>query len=1099
MDSQSRERRYIANPNFLGPSSTPSSSSGNLLGPSTQQSNPQIGPPDPFHRSGRDPLRPSSHADNRDNGLHQPPYWQSSSSAAPQRQQDFQHRDILQPGPPPPQSPFSRHPPFGREQPRRASVGGETSSDPRSDPTGSTPMFYNRHMPPPASSPQHSPPHSLAYPISRGPLRSPPHHSASRDASSGPTMYRSANMSISSLVGADSPAATRPPAWSPPSTSHGRPPSHHSHLPLSPQKPPTYGPITNDARSPTSQPQYGPFNTPHPNGTTFKNHDGSAESTKHLSSPGFAGYYDSARLPRPPSQQESESHSRPRRDTAHKSDLDSINGRERPADLQQHNVIERSYHLSRATNPRERAFSDLSRPSYGPYETPVQSAMPAPMNRPRSPLRREDRDDGPLQYGRWSPRHATDIRDADRPIASREGPQLPPDQLEGPIYGPFLPHQDPRQYGTNMPIYGPHPRSGPPLVDRNDYPDSIINIGNEKSTRPMLDERLRRSLEDSQMAHRSVLGANQEARRRIERSSPLPQAVQGASGQPVGSGRDPTIKSEFGRMFSGLGSGVGSTPVPMPPASNSSPTPNRGIHSIDSDRRASLMDGFPERQSRSPGAERLKRAFEADGRLDPVDGVEGRMTPSFGRNKRSKHAHTTPHHHHHSLGHHHHHRLPKADEDTSAPLLGRRIGGTPLSTIKFSNNLSNGPATPGIVRGHHHHIPPHHHHHHRNAAPATPTTPLPTLRQASTIIRTSPLVDSVAHIPRKHLGSNLYAPQIGPPPASTASFSKFQFASKPEPLPVLEGKDNCTFTIRVPRELLSDKSREQTMSERQIWGTDVYTDDSDVLAAAIHSGWILGAWADDVDLADLQLSDQQQAQDPVNGDGLDDKSEKKDPCATISKPPALPSPPPPNRDAHITILILPPLENYSACTWHGMRSRAWGDNHDASTSVVSSPLTSSQIDTLLANPTWSVNDLLPQSDSTPSAETSITPSKLHHLLRISALPPPSSPAEEKKMLEQLQQQLHFVRQIQSVDVEGVEPMVRVRDETNQADGERTLDLEAMREELEKERWVGRWVRRLKKPEVPKEKRESEDWDVLGQAPRRVGGYFVVEGGSSSSE
>ncbi|KAL9093434.1 MAG: hypothetical protein Q9159_000288 [Coniocarpon cinnabarinum] len=876
MDSQSRERRYIANPNFLGPSSTPSSSSGNLLGPSTQQSNPQIGPPDPFHRSGRDPLRPSSHADNRDNGLHQPPYWQSSSSAAPQRQQDFQHRDILQPGPPPPQSPFSRHPRFGREQPRRASVGGETSSDPRSDPTGSTPMFYNRHMPPPASSPQHSPPHSLAYPISRGPLRSPPHHSASRDASSGPTMYRSANMSISSLVGADSPAATRPPAWSPPSTSHGRPPSHHSHLPLSPQKPPTYGPITNDARSPTSQPQYGPFNTPHPNGTTFKNHDGSAESTKHLSSPGFAGYYDSARLPRPPSQQESESHSRPRRDTAHKSDLDSINGRERPADLQQHNVIERSYHLSRATNPRERAFSDLSRPSYGPYETPVQSAMPVPMNRPRSPLRREDRDDGPLQYGRWSPRHATDIRDADRPIASREGPQLPPDQLEGPIYGPFLPHQDPRQYGTNMPIYGPHPRSGPPLVDRNDYPDSIINIGNEKSTRPMLDERLRRSLEDSQMAHRSVLGANQEARRRIERSSPLPQAVQGASGQPVGSGRDPTIKSEFGRMFSGLGS-----------------------------------------------------------------------------------------------------------------------------------------------------------------------------------------------------GSNLYAPQIGPPPASTASFSKFQFASKPEPLPVLEGKDNCTFTIRVPRELLSDKSREQIMSERQIWGTDVYTDDSDVLAAAIHSGWILGAWADDVDLADLQLSDQQQAQDPVNGDGLDDKSEKKDPCATISKPPALP-------------LYLCQIRLYSA-------SRV------ASTSVVSSPLTSSQIDTLLANPTWSVNDLLPQSDSTPSAETSITPSKLHHLLRISALPPPSSPAEEKKMLEQLQQQLHFVRQIQSVDVEGVEPMVRVRDETNQADGERTLDLEAMREELEKERWVGRWVRRLKKPEVPKEKRESEDWDVLGQAPRRVGGYFVVEGGSSSSE
>ena len=43
------------------------------------------------------------------------------------------------------------------------------------------------------------------------------------------------------------------------------------------------------------------------------------------------------------------------------------------------------------------------------------------------------------------------------------------------------------------------------------------------------------------------------------RASPLPQAVQGAQGRISGPASDPGIKNEFGRMFSGIGSGVGSS------------------------------------------------------------------------------------------------------------------------------------------------------------------------------------------------------------------------------------------------------------------------------------------------------------------------------------------------------------------------------------------------------------------------------------------------------------------------------------------------------------------------------------------------------------
>ena len=255
---------------------------------------------------------------------------------------------------------------------------------------------------------------------------------------------------------------------------------------------------------------------------------------------------------------------------------------------------------------------------------------------------------------------------------------------------------------------------------------------------------------------------------------------------------------------------------------------------------------------------------------------------------------------------------------------------TPFNTLKFNTPLSNGPNNPGsnnLTRHHHHHTP--HHHHHKNAGQTTPA-PVQHIRRPITTIKTNPLLESVADLPRKHLGSQLYAPEITLPPASTPSFTKFPFATKPKPLPLFEGKENCTFTIRVPRDFLTDRSREHVCCQRQLWGTDVYTDDSDVLAAAIHAGWIRGAWGDDVDVSMLELNPTP-VPNGVNGNTRGDQTTNKVPSPTdmLSEPPSGgPVSPPFDRDAHITVLVLSPLEKYAQKTWHGIRSRAWGDNHD---------------------------------------------------------------------------------------------------------------------------------------------------------------------------
>ncbi|KAI7587882.1 hypothetical protein KC316_g4777, partial [Hortaea werneckii] len=203
-----------------------------------------------------------------------------------------------------------------------------------------------------------------------------------------------------------------------------------------------------------------------------------------------------------------------------------------------------------------------------------------------------------------------------------------------------------------------------------------------------------------------------------------------------------------------------------------------------------------------------------------------------------------------------------------------------------------------------------------------------------TITTTTPRVRYVSHQPRKHLGSQLYTTEIHQPSNSDFSLeSSIKFVNKMKPIPNFEGQENCTYTVRVPRDILTS-SRDATANgetstfeaickQGHIWGTEVYTDDSDVVAAAVHSGWIQGDFGEqNEDLKTLcdNLSD---SGEPHQQQQSDNASESPSPL-TFSERPRHPAKIPPSHpDLHITLLLLPPLESYSSTTQHHVRSKSW--------------------------------------------------------------------------------------------------------------------------------------------------------------------------------
>lgn len=185
------------------------------------------------------------------------------------------------------------------------------------------------------------------------------------------------------------------------------------------------------------------------------------------------------------------------------------------------------------------------------------------------------------------------------------------------------------------------------------------------------------------------------------------------------------------------------------------------------------------------------------------------------------------------------------------------------------------------------------------------------------------VLDSVANKPRKHLGDVLYNPILKP--AKLQSSSRFGFSSTPTPLPaaLIKDNENSTLTVKISRVHLTPAAREEITSRRAVWGTDVYTDDSDVVAACIHAGWIRGEWPDDVDTNLLEL--QGPPSKPRSRAAAVDQTHQD----VLTAPPATgPVQVPLHRDLQVTVLILPALEKYASTTRFGIQSREFGDTYN---------------------------------------------------------------------------------------------------------------------------------------------------------------------------
>ncbi|KAL4968510.1 uncharacterized protein BDV14DRAFT_167198 [Aspergillus stella-maris] len=427
---------------------------------------------------------------------------------------------------------------------------------------------------------------------------------------------------------------------------------------------------------------------------------------------------------------------------------------------------------------------------------------------------------------------------------------------------------------------------------------------------------------DELLHHRSLLGVGLDGRR--GRASPIPTPVQGAQAPPA-PGSETGIKNELGRVFAGIGSGVGGITASSTGSGPSTPMAASPFKRDSLTARSTNAETTDESRAARPNSANGKRPrrSEEENRLEGENGVDVRLGGSMRGGRRSRGAH---HHHHHQCvrhspnnlydiliahSHHHHHHRPEEEHSPFGSSHSRLLG---MNMFQRPSNDALG-SEPG--HAHHHH---HHHHHHHAPRTSNPATITP-MREPRTVVTIEPVLSSVSHLPRQHLGSTLYAPRIGAPTSkATLESAKFGYTTTPLPLPRFDGKENCTFTIRVPRFRIDTSHREEICARRAVWGTGIYTDDSDPVAAAIHSGFIRGAWGEDVDadMLDLEIKEAfQHAPKTAQDMGIEEGERPKVPPA-----------PPSDKDLHITLLILPKLERYDSSVLFGLKSRGWEQNHD---------------------------------------------------------------------------------------------------------------------------------------------------------------------------
>lgn len=186
------------------------------------------------------------------------------------------------------------------------------------------------------------------------------------------------------------------------------------------------------------------------------------------------------------------------------------------------------------------------------------------------------------------------------------------------------------------------------------------------------------------------------------------------------------------------------------------------------------------------------------------------------------------------------------------------------------------------------------------------------------------VLEFASKFPRYHLGSLLYTPTPTADTYKELSISGWQFKSgreHPPLLPELRGYINSIITVRIPSQFITDIQNNPHYVNRAIWGTDVYTDDSDVLNILKHNGFLPHSQSELGELGELRKDEAQvQRSTPGNKDNAENIKQTVNNLAQFVNIVG--------GDIHVDLIILPPLASYRSLYRNGLNSREWTTPHD---------------------------------------------------------------------------------------------------------------------------------------------------------------------------
>ncbi|KAF3933361.1 hypothetical protein ABW19_dt0204541 [Dactylella cylindrospora] len=207
----------------------------------------------------------------------------------------------------------------------------------------------------------------------------------------------------------------------------------------------------------------------------------------------------------------------------------------------------------------------------------------------------------------------------------------------------------------------------------------------------------------------------------------------------------------------------------------------------------------------------------------------------------------------------------------------------------------------------------------------TPSNSLPTIPPQQ-VIDNSDVIAKLKEFDRCHLGSMVY---------TLTGIKKTGTVKTYSHIPLFEDRENCTFTIRIPYYCLSLEERERVCKKRLLWGTDVYSDDSNILAVLIHEGYV-PAVRDGQELVEYASAHDSVVAKLSAPKKRGATARQKEIAAMIAEGvPRTSQKIHEGKDLLVTIVICGTLTHYASMVRYGLKSRSW-EGHDGMSFMIES-------------------------------------------------------------------------------------------------------------------------------------------------------------------